>query len=137
MPSACWDIKVDFVNKIGNPIITANNTDILQALNNIFVNCVEAFDNSSYKSTYYRHSGLQSGNRISLVIFEDNGIGIKEEHLRKVFDPFFTTKKIGTSIGLGLSLCLRDYKNTTGILLSNLLMTAIPSKSFHLKTILS
>lgn len=41
------------------------------------------------------------------AIFEDNGSGIKQEHINKIFDPFFTTKNIGSGTGLGLSLCHR------------------------------
>ena len=37
----------------------------------------------------------------------DNGIGIPQEHLKRVFDPFFTTKPAGSGVGLGLSLCQR------------------------------
>jgi two-component system NtrC family sensor kinase len=36
--------------------------------------------------------------------FQDNGPGIKPEHLAKIFDPFFTTKPVGKGTGLGLSL---------------------------------
>ncbi len=38
------------------------------------------------------------------AIFEDNGIGIKDEIISKIFDPFFTTKKLGLGTGLGLNL---------------------------------
>ena len=37
------------------------------------------------------------------IIFEDNGMGVKEEDMRKLFTPFFTTKlssKKGTGLGL-------------------------------------
>jgi signal transduction histidine kinase len=37
------------------------------------------------------------------IIFEDNGMGVKEEDIRKLFTPFFTTKlssKKGTGLGL-------------------------------------
>lgn len=37
------------------------------------------------------------------VSIEDDGHGIKEEHIGKVFEPFFTTKREGT--GLGLAVC--------------------------------
>jgi signal transduction histidine kinase len=37
------------------------------------------------------------------IIFEDNGMGVKDEDLHKLFTPFFTTKlssKKGTGLGL-------------------------------------
>jgi signal transduction histidine kinase len=41
-------------------------------------------------------------NRVHIEV-EDNGNGIKPEHLSRVFEPFFTTKDEGT--GMGLSVC--------------------------------
>jgi signal transduction histidine kinase/ActR/RegA family two-component response regulator len=38
------------------------------------------------------------------IEFEDNGPGIRPEHLERIFDPFFTTKPVGKGTGLGLSL---------------------------------
>src|SRR3989338_7424529 len=35
---------------------------------------------------------------------EDNGHGIRDEHLSKIFDPYFTTKKQGEGTGLGLAI---------------------------------
>jgi CheY-like chemotaxis protein len=46
---------------------------------------------------------LKKKNRI-IIEFEDNGVGIQKEHLRKIFDPFFTTKEVGKGTGLGLSV---------------------------------
>jgi two-component system NtrC family sensor kinase len=40
-----------------------------------------------------------------VIEFQDNGPGIKPEHLARIFDPFFTTKPVGKGTGLGLSLC--------------------------------
>ncbi|MDP3831965.1 MAG: HAMP domain-containing sensor histidine kinase, partial [Ignavibacteriaceae bacterium] len=37
-----------------------------------------------------------------ILIFKDNGAGIKEDHISKIFEPFFTTKKEGKGTGLGL-----------------------------------
>lgn len=34
----------------------------------------------------------------------DNGMGIKNKHLKTLFDPFFTTKPAGEGTGLGLSI---------------------------------
>ena len=41
--------------------------------------------------------------KISIV---DQGIGIPEEHLKKVFDPFFTTKQKGSGLGLSTSFSI-------------------------------
>lgn len=41
--------------------------------------------------------------RIAIAI-SDNGIGINESLQKKIFEPFFTTKKIGSGIGMGLSI---------------------------------
>lgn len=40
-----------------------------------------------------------------VIEFQDNGPGIKPDHLARIFDPFFTTKPVGKGTGLGLSLC--------------------------------
>jgi signal transduction histidine kinase len=37
------------------------------------------------------------------AVFEDDGPGIRPEHLREVFEPFFTTKREGTGLGLSLA----------------------------------
>jgi len=37
------------------------------------------------------------------IAVKDNGIGINDEHVRKIFNPFFTTKKNGTGLGLAIS----------------------------------
>ena len=38
------------------------------------------------------------------VIFQDTGVGISEEHLKKIYEPLFTTKTKGTGLGLAVSL---------------------------------
>ncbi len=44
------------------------------------------------------------GAREVRVAIEDDGHGIREEHLDKVFDPFFSTKDVGAGTGLGLAV---------------------------------
>ena len=40
----------------------------------------------------------------AVVHIQDNGCGIKPEHLTRIFDPFFTTKEVGKGTGQGLAI---------------------------------
>ena len=48
------------------------------------------------------HLNLHSGRYVRISI-EDEGTGIREEHLNKIFDPYFTTKDHGSGLGLATS----------------------------------
>ncbi len=45
---------------------------------------------------------LTTGSYIRLTI-EDQGLGIRADHLKKVFDPYFTTKQKGSGLGLAVA----------------------------------
>ncbi|MCW4035520.1 MAG: ATP-binding protein [Candidatus Bathyarchaeota archaeon] len=51
------------------------------------------------------------------IKFEDTGIGIKKENLKKIFTPFFTTRAQG--MGLGLSTCKRIVEIHNGFITVN------------------
>jgi len=50
-----------------------------------------------------------------VVLFSDNGPGLKEPH--RVFDPFYTTKPVGKGTGLGLSICFGIVQEHSGRIL--------------------
>lgn len=54
---------------------------------------------------------LRPGKYVRIFI-KDQGVGIPEEHLRKIFDPYFTTKSKGS--GLGLTNCYAIIKKHNG-----------------------
>ncbi len=53
------------------------------------------------------------GDRVFLSV-KDDGMGIKEEHLKSLFNPFFTTKPTGEGTGLGLSISYDIVTNKHG-----------------------
>ena len=49
---------------------------------------------------------------------KDHGMGISQEHLKKIFDPYFTTKQMGSvkGMGLGLAICYSIVKSHEGMI---------------------
>lgn len=74
-----------------------------QVLTNLIVNAmVHGFEGRKQGQMQLEGRRLDDGH--VLIIFSDNGLGIKEEHLGKIFDPFFTTRLGQGGSGLGLHI---------------------------------
>ncbi len=56
------------------------------------------------KIGYRKNDYFKTGDKMTVIEFEDTGKGIPEDVLSKVFEPFFTSKATGKGTGLGLSL---------------------------------
>ena len=90
------------------PKIKGNFTQLQE----VFFNLVDnAYDAMMQRKTEKKEPGFQPTLTIRVerrdtqveIIFEDNGMGVKEEDAHKLFTPFFTTKlssKKGTGLGL-------------------------------------
>ncbi|TAE48522.1 MAG: sensor histidine kinase [Cytophagales bacterium] len=48
------------------------------------------------------------------ISFEDNGIGIKEEYIKKIFDMFFRATDKGEGSGLGLYIVKQTIEKLGG-----------------------
>lgn len=84
------------------PVILADAHQLQQVFVNILGNARQAMEPAQREGRIVIRT-INMGSSVA-VEFEDNGPGIRPEHLAKIFDPFFTTKPVGKGTGLGLSL---------------------------------
>jgi PAS domain S-box-containing protein len=83
---------------------------ITQVVHNLIINADQAMPNGGTVSIKGANVtlppdnpyALEPGNHIQLS-FQDEGIGIHPEHLKKIFDPYFTTKQKGSGLGLAVA----------------------------------
>ncbi len=79
--------------------VDCDSTLIKQVVLNLLKNSIFAIESEGVVRVGLRWNLLR--NRVDVFI-EDNGAGIKEEHLDKIFNPFFTTRTKGTGLGLAM-----------------------------------
>jgi CheY-like chemotaxis protein len=70
---------------------------------NVLINAAQSFAEDDVARNKVR-IGASTGSGTVTITVQDNGRGIRPEHLPHVFDPFFTTKSAGEGTGLGLSI---------------------------------
>jgi PAS domain S-box-containing protein len=113
------DIKLQTNFHKGKLKVEISPNRVMQVLVNIMRNAIDA---SPTKSTIrintrlvdltkeeegvgtHRNDVFQLGAKAAVIEIEDEGLGISDEHLKRVFDPFFTTKDPGMGTGMGLSI---------------------------------
>ena len=81
--------------------IYADESLIIQVLNNLMKNAIEAMENISGGVIELSAGENRSGN-VEISV-KDNGSGIPKELIGEIFVPFFTTRENGNGIGLSLS----------------------------------
>ena len=94
IPDDLWLVKVD-------------EGQMSQVINNLVINAAQAMSEGgtvkvqveNIKVEAGHENPLRPGNYVKIAIV-DHGVGIPEEHLRKIFDPYFTTKHNGNGLGL-------------------------------------
>ncbi len=89
--------------------IFGNEGRLHQAFLNIISNSVQAIEKEGLISII-----VQKNEHNLEILFVDNGIGIKSEHINKIMDPFFTTKEPGEGTGLGLSITFNIIEQHNG-----------------------
>ncbi|MFP4546640.1 MAG: PAS domain S-box protein [Fidelibacterota bacterium] len=108
--------KVDYSLDIDEnlPTFLADEGQLSQVLNNLFINASHAIDQRTGKVRIsVNQVALKPENQYTLppgdyikIQVKDNGCGIPEQNLKKIFDPYFTTKQTGTGLGLSTSISI-------------------------------
>jgi PAS domain S-box-containing protein len=106
--------KIDVVRDLAPdiPLITADELQIEQALQNILRNAVEAMSEGGELRI---STVLARGGAAVEVRVQDTGLGVPARDRERIFQSFFTTKVKGT--GLGLTIVQRVLKNHGGEIL--------------------
>jgi C4-dicarboxylate-specific signal transduction histidine kinase len=96
--------------------LVVNRNKLIQVCVNLVQNSLDALKAKQFtggeQPTVTIAGRVENG--MSLLVFGDNGTGIKPELLDKIYDPFFTTKDVGDGMGMGLSICHRVVQEYGG-----------------------
>lgn len=93
------DQRVSFVSEQDEVAMKVDRNHLVQIVNNLVKNALEAVEGVSQAAVKVRLS-TQSGKVVLEV--EDNGKGMSKEVLKRMFEPRFTTKNSGMGLGLAV-----------------------------------
>jgi signal transduction histidine kinase len=100
-------LKIDPRYDSSIPKIKVDPGSMEQAFLNIVLNAQKAMSNGgtlTVTTRLLRNSNeKENGHQEAQIIFEDTGVGIREENLSKIFNPFFSTRSDGTGLGLSIT----------------------------------
>ena len=100
-----FKIEKNFLSSLPKTMIDPSSME--QAFLNIILNAQRAmpkggtFTVSTLAFPQRKDDGKEA--REVQIIFEDTGVGIPGENLRKIFNPFFSTRPDGTGLGLSIT----------------------------------
>jgi signal transduction histidine kinase len=103
-------IKLEFNYPESPAMILADAEKLKIAFLNIIINSIEAME----EERGLLRISLSERLGEYLVMIEDNGTGISDEHFSRLFEPYFTSKKDG--LGLGLASTLNIIQSHKGLI---------------------
>lgn len=98
------NITISVIKEPDLPVISINIDSISRALNNLISNAIKYSPEGSRVKV---RAEIASDNNFVEISVEDNGIGIPQEHLKKIFDRFYRVENDTHTVkgtGLGLHL---------------------------------
>ena len=115
----CRDRSIKIERRLGRtPPILANKEQLLQALENLISNAIDAMPRSGVLTVSTDKE--QTGDQTYLALrIQDTGQGIPKENIERIFEPFFTTKLSMKGTGLGLSITKKVIEDHGGYIRVN------------------
>jgi two-component system C4-dicarboxylate transport sensor histidine kinase DctB len=102
-------VEVDLAPDL--PLARGGPVRLQQVLVNLLSNAVDAMADRADRRI--RISAQAEGDRVRLAV-ADTGPGVPAAIAERIFDPFFTTKRVGSGLGLGLSISYNILKDFGG-----------------------
>jgi two-component system, cell cycle sensor histidine kinase and response regulator CckA len=88
-------------------IINADEGQIVQVITNLVINAHDSMPSGGTLEVSSENIVIKKADKLPLkpgkyvkVVLKDQGVGIKQEHLKRIFEPYFTTKQKGSGLGL-------------------------------------
>lgn len=95
-----------------NFILKTDKVRLKIVLNNLVSNALKYHDR--HKVERYVQIRVRSENDNCIILVEDNGVGIKTDHLEKIFDMFYRASENSKGSGLGLYIAREAMKKLGG-----------------------
>jgi PAS domain S-box-containing protein len=126
------DISLELKLEKKNNYILADTSQVEQVLINLVVNARDAINEKTHiaskknitiktvtknidQKTFSKYSDCCSG-KYSILMVQDNGIGMEDKTKSRIFEPFYTSKEEGKGTGLGLSTVYGIVKQNDGFI---------------------
>lgn len=99
------NIQIRIEKPLTPAMATVSPAQMTQVVVNLIVNAVDAMRKSGGDLLVgCRLESPHNGNQQIALVVQDNGPGIKPEHLERIFEPFFSTRPRAESSGMGLAV---------------------------------
>jgi len=114
--------KIQIVKKLDNnlPVITGDMANLSKVFMILVSNAMDAMPKGGVLTISTKICNkkefLPGKSDLIEILFQDTGIGISRENIKKIFDPFFTTKEAGAGTGLGLALSYGIIRDHGGVI---------------------
>jgi PAS domain S-box-containing protein len=112
------NVRCDFLFPAGPLYADVDEGQIVQVIHNLVLNAMQAMPEGGTIHLAGDAVRLPENNDLTLatgayakLTIQDQGVGIKKEHIQNIFDPYFTTKQKGSGLGLAVVYAIIDKHN--------------------------